>query len=360
MSVSTPISIEDTAKLFGDIFIFSEENNQSQCLLLENGIVCKRLLRGKRPANLKRHVKLCHKDFTKSIIENEWRNFSFEDVLDICVEITTINGRPFSIVDDSGFRKLLNILLAQIERDTGKRDCITIPKIQSQMKSICDEIKKRIMNETKNKLISLQLDISTKNHRGILGVNIQYVKESKVVVRTLKMINLTKRHTGKNLASEVKAILEEFGLTLRNVYTITTDNGANVLLSAEILNDLAQALVDEIELEGTLEEIEAEFFDEILKQTECELFNVDSIREQVVSLSCGAHTFQLSMKDALAKCDATTTLIDKCRTIMKKLRTPTIFRAIAENGLLYPSLDNDTRWTGKYVMVRLHKMVLKC
>lgn len=179
-----------------------------------------------------------------------------------------------------------------------------------------------------------------------------------MVVRTLKMVNLTKRHTGKNLAQEVKQILGEFGITLRQVYTITTDNGANVLLSAEILNDLAQALVDEIELEGTLEEIEATFIDEILRETECELFSVDYVSEHIVSLSCGAHTFQLAIKDALAKCDATTDLIERCRDIMKKLRSPTIFRAIREKGLLYPSLDNDTRWSGKYEMVRLHKKFL--
>lgn len=353
MAASTSISVTETAKLFGDVFKYQEENNKSLCLLLKDGILCGKLLKGKRPANLKRHVKNCHKDYTKTIIENKSHDeISFEELLDVCVEITTVNGRPFSIVNDSGFRKLLNILLSQIEKHTGNKEYITIPRVQNQMRSICDETKNKIIDETKNKLISLQLDIATKNHRGILGVNIQYVKDSKVVVRTLKMINLTRRHTGKNLASEVKQILEQFGISLRQIYSITTDNGSNVLLSAEILNDLAEELVNEIELEGTLEEIETEFFDEILKETERELFHVDFIPDYIVSLSCGAHTFQLAMKDALLHSTETTNLIEKCREIMKKLRIPTIFRAIREKRLLFPYLDNDTRWSGKYLMVR--------
>lgn len=353
MAASTSISVAETAKLFGDVFKYREEKNKSQCLLLKDGIECGRLLAGKRPSNLKRHVERCHKDYKKMIIENKCSDvISLEELLNVCVEITTVNGRPFSIVNDSGFRNLLNILLAQIEKYTGNKENITIPRVQNQMRSICYETKKKIIDETKNQLISLQLDIATKNHRGILGVNIQYVKDSKVVLRTLKMINLTRRHTGENLANEVKQVLEEFGITLRQIYSITTDNGPNVLLSAEILNDLAEALENEIELEGTLEEIEAEFSDEILKETKRELFHVDFIPDYIVSLSCGAHTFQLAMKDALLHSTEATNLIEKCREIMKKLRTPTIFRAIREKGLHFPYLDNDTRWSGKYLMVR--------
>lgn len=359
MAASTVISVEQTAQLFGDIFDFHVENNESRCLLLLNENPCGKLLKGKRPSNLKRHVKLCHKDFTKIIVENNHKDVTFEELLDICVEITTVNGRPFSIVNDSGFRKLLDIALAQVEKTTRNREYITCPRVKDQMRSISAKIKNKIIEETKNRIISLQLDIATKHNRGILGVNIQYVNNSIVVVRALKMINLTKQHTGKNLASEVKLILEEFGLTLRQMYSITTDNGPNVLLSAEILNDLAEEPTNEfIDSAWTLEEIEADFFDEILKETERELFNVD-IPEYIVSLSCGAHTFQLAIKDALADCTETTDLIEKCRSIMKKLRTPTIFRAIREQNLLFPVLDDDTRWNGKYLMVKHSSNIMK-
>lgn len=357
MAASTPVSVAETAKLFGDIFEYQEDNNKSRCLLLNNGNLCGRTLQGKRPANLRRHVTLCHKDFQKTIIENDHNVISFEKLLEICVEITTVNGRPFSIVNDSGFRKLLNVSLAQIEKNTGKKEHITIPRVKDKMQQICSEIKQKITKETKNKLISLQLDIGTKFNRGILGVNIQYVKNSRVVIRTLKMVHLTKSHTGKNLAIKVKDILHEFGITLRQVYSITTDNGANVLLSAEILNELAEEIANDIESAWTLEEIEDDFLNEILKETESEFFSNDNTPDYIASLSCGAHTFQLAIKDALNISTATDELIEKCRTIMKKLRTPTIFRAIRENHLHFPILDNDTRWSGKYFMVR-HYLII--
>jgi len=31
-----------------------------------------------------------------------------QELLDACVELVTVNGRPFSLMQDSGFKKILN------------------------------------------------------------------------------------------------------------------------------------------------------------------------------------------------------------------------------------------------------------
>lgn len=357
-STSTPISVQETANLFGEIFEFDEEGGKSRCLLIKNGNICGKYITGKKPYNLKRHVNLCHRDYNKNIIENEYQTIvSPESLLNACVEIITINGRPFSMLGDSGFRKILKMLFSLNEKRTGTQLQITTPQVKEHMHSISDDIKKKIMEETNKKLISLQLDICTKNNRAILGINIQYVKNSKIVLRTLKMVTLTERHTGKNLAIIVKDALAEFGISLLQLYSVTTDNGPNVVLSAEIMNDLAEAIADEIEKELTLDQIEEDFFEELLKETEREFFDADFIPEFVISLSCGAHTFQLAIKYALIDSTETNALIEKCRTVMKTLRTPTILRAMKEKHLNFPLLDNITRWNGKFSMVRKAEIV---
>ena len=41
-----------------------------------------------------------------------------------CVELITVNGRPFRLIEDSGFRKILNPLLQGL----GNKACINVEK----------------------------------------------------------------------------------------------------------------------------------------------------------------------------------------------------------------------------------------
>lgn len=344
---------EKTFNLFGDIFIYDKVKNKSNCLLPKNGKMCSSSLCGKKPSNLQRHVRLCHTDFVGNIIENRAEiNIPLEALLNICVEMITVDGRPFSIFNDSGFKKIFDLLLQLIKQKEGKSYHINKPKIISHLQSIRDEIKNKIIEESRQKLISIQLDIATRNKRAILGINMQYFVDKKKAVRTLAMVPIQERHTGKNLAKLVKGSLAEFNISLLQVYSVTTDNGSNVLLSAEIMNELAEAIADDIEGDLTLGQVEVEFYQNLLKETEAEFFN-DNVPHYIISLACGAHTFQLALEAAIVDSGNTAEVIEKCRTIMKKLRTPNILRAIKEKKLNFPLLDNDTRWTGKYSMVCL-------
>jgi len=38
-------------------------------------------------------------------------SFTMKDIIDACVELVTVNGRPFSALNDSGFRKILDPVL---------------------------------------------------------------------------------------------------------------------------------------------------------------------------------------------------------------------------------------------------------
>lgn len=205
MSESTEQSKE--FKLFGDLFIYKAKTNKSKCLLSN----CNKELCGSKPSNLKRHVTLMHKDFIGKIIVNKCKKcFEETDILDAFVEWFTINGRPFSIIEDSAFKKMFQYLLFYHELISGEKITIDLTKIKERMEEIVPQMRGEIVAETKNIPISFMMDLAKKNHSAILGVNVQYTLNDKVVVRTLDMVRMNERKTGKNIAAAVGKVFFDF------------------------------------------------------------------------------------------------------------------------------------------------------
>lgn len=339
--------------LFGDIFVYHAEDKQSECILKKDGKKCGVKLNSYRPYNLKRHVELVHRDFCATIVTNKFEfNISATQVLNCCVEMLTVNGRPFTFLSDSGFVKLINPFLDFIEKNSGEKISIKVDKVKDHMQMISGKIHERIVMETRDTLISVMIDIATKCNRAFLCVNIQYMLNGRIVIRTLKMQHLTESHTGKSLAMAVINTLKEFEISILQVYSQTTDNAANVVLSSKLLDALAEEekkCMNENEM--TIEEIEDDFYMNLLKEAEREFFQHKNVADNVIKLGCGAHTFQLAFNDSLAKSIESAELLQKVRDVAKKLRTPNILNALKEKKLNFPLLANDTRWTGNYKMV---------
>lgn len=60
-------------------------------------------------------------------------------------------------------------------------------------------IQDEITNEVQSKLISLKLDGVTRLNRAFLGINMQYIVDDCIKLRTLGLVELTESHTGKYL-----------------------------------------------------------------------------------------------------------------------------------------------------------------
>lgn len=323
------------------------------CILEKNGNTCGTELSSIRPYNLKRHVKTVHPDFKDTIIENDRIDISENDILNILAEIFTVNGRPFIMFKDSGFRKMYKMLIDQIERNSKRKIHVDINKIKDHIDTTAKSMKEELKKEVKNKPISLMMDIATKNKRAILGINIQYIADKRIVLRTLSMIRLKESHTGAHLAQVVIGILKEFEISLDQLFSVTTDNAGYMLLSSEILDEIADENSDTTAFaELSEDQIDEEFYRQLLKETEQEFLHYTT-PEHVKSIPCGAHRFQLAIEDAFSGLIRTNNLIGKVRSIMKKLRTPNFCNALNEQNLKMPFLDNDTRWNGKYFMVSI-------
>ena len=71
--------------------------------------------------------------------------------------------------------------------------------------------------------------VVTCRDRSILGVNLQFINDGKVRLRTLAMKELKKNHIGFYLKTVLDEVIEQYGIKSNQIYSITTDYGANTL-----------------------------------------------------------------------------------------------------------------------------------
>lgn len=146
------------------------------------------------------------------------------------------------------------------------------------------------------------------------------------------------------------------------ILSVTTDNGKNMLKTSALLDahyrenlELRSENDNEVDNEDSDIEIDDDIFDD-----EYYLDLLNDIRSRfddilhtdlIHGISCAAHCLHLVVTHGIKNCPDVSTLIEKCRGLSVKLRTPT-FRAMIELGNFKNAvLDVTTRWSSIYFMV---------
>ncbi|XP_034490284.1 uncharacterized protein LOC117793931 [Drosophila innubila] len=137
------------------------------------------------------------------------------------------------------------------------------------------------------------------------------------------------------MKNKILEILDDYGISLDQIYSITSDNGRNMIKAVQVLNDATEESLfeDDTESENVLNELDT-----------IELANIYLVR-------CAAHTMQLCVFD-VNKTKEIADKISSCRTLCKLLRTETYRRILIENKRKIPSLDVVTRWNSTYLMLK--------
>lgn len=151
-------------------------------------------------------------------------------------------------------------------------------------------------------------------------------------MRTLAVRELVESHTGEYLKSVIVEVLTSFQINVSQIYTVTTDNGANMVKCTNILQNELSLTNQHIEdVFGDVEEDASESvmqsLYEAFQDLERESLNDDNAMFRnglLVGIRCGAHTLQLAVFDAIKKDPVVETLLSKARHVCKKLRTPTM------------------------------------
>lgn len=368
--------------------------------------MCTRNLNGTKASNLTSHLQSHPDIYSKVCREDPSIEYKRQKLLLDCVELV---GRAFKCLNDSAIHSMNDEILKELQaagRELNLRDPHLV-EIKEEFRTISKEIRDKIAIEVKNRALSLLVDIVSKRGRSIIGISIQYVLNKKVTIRSIGMIELEEKHTGKYLADLIIERLKELNIDLKQIITITTDNGANVLKMIRDMEYHLQSSINEATQpstpsksiqnleENTSHEIEtilsteAELTDEeaidlILQEADCDEIQPTDTETQsnqelleaihmnmqnsdgldifhITGVNCVVHTLQLAISDSIK----TTTkenrnLMDLSRRVAKILRLANTVRLLKENGIDYkrPHIDVVTRWGSLYQMVNISVLII--
>jgi len=294
---------------------------------------------------------------------------------DAIVEMVTVNGRPISSIHDSGLQMLLGPISSALkEQHPEKWVALNERNVRRAITEEAARIRSFISEEVRGRLISIKLDCATlKGGRSMLGVNIQFVRDGRIILRNLAVKQLFVRHTGENLKREVLSILKRYGVSPRQLYSSTHDNASNMLKFDELVNEEAsegapvlppwEAHVEEGHTEDLIfESEEMEDDDSVMEPTaenyefpewaqEIRFVESPGTNDAVVSQRCGAHTLQLAIFDALRSTPECSGLLENARKLSAKLRVPSLLATLQNLNKRRPTTDCDPRWNSTYLLI---------
>lgn len=392
----------------------------------ENGILqimfrckhCNKKVNGTKSWNLASHLEKMHEDIFEKDIKGKKKDsiiIKRLKLLQNCVSIIALGGRPFTYLSDFGFQQIIANKLAKLEAAGCSLNLKEKhqPEVHKHLNEMAEKVREQIKAEVKGRVLSILVDIITKRHRSMLGVSIQYIYAFKLRTRSIGLIELEEGHTGLYLAKKIDEGLKRYEIDKRQIITITADNASNV---QKMIRDFAKSaeLENQIMIESqknpsqdprkywsnndTVQIEEERNFDEEIRDmftvqdiSDVEAINLifeddenattedlnealneknrlilNDVTETLVnihaydyvfdinSIRCAEHTLQLANKDALdALPEENKNIFVLCRNISKIFRLKSTKILLNAAGIEYklPRLEVETRWGSKYAMV---------
>lgn len=291
-----------------------------------------------------RHLRLNHRDIYDAIQNNKQSakdsevdksSFDIRVKVDIklieeaCVELITRNAFPLCFVEYPAFKKIIKPYEIAFKQQ-GTPFSITPEKMKLLIKEKAERLQKQIIDETKGRYVFVMIDIASRLNRSILGVNIRYMNTStRFVMRTIGMKCLRISHNGENIRDMVLEILAKYGITKTMIFSITSDNGLNLIKAIALIDaDYQKEKLEEQLLNGQLSDDDSDF------DIDCDIFDptyygdlLNNARSQFKELhyndlihgvSCAAHCFHLIVNKSIEECVQIDKLIQKGRELSKK------------------------------------------
>ncbi|XP_065315604.1 uncharacterized protein LOC135930930 [Gordionus sp. m RMFG-2023] len=403
--------------LISNFFLFDQDNIFATCSS------CHKKLKS-IPSNLKRHIFSQHPNIAANLNSNEVNNLdistsssqsnektsqtikivmSKSKVYESVVGLIAINNLPINLVTYESFKLLLDPIVQSLNMTLNKHI------VNDKIKYAASEIRCLIMQQVKNKLISLKIDTATRFQKSVLGVNAQFIIDDKIEIRTLGMLEIVKAHTASNLKEEIENLLKKYNICLSQIYSITVDNGANMIKTVEMIAeeqlithiDLSEDAFSEYLLQNSDNESSQEYNDssqpnndynniEITQENNSDISNIhdnDSSGEYIINnlnqddnihfqhdnqeqinddmenllndlrksfglicVRCCAHTIQLGVNDYIKKFLKED--LEDIRSILKICKSQKYKSLYSLEKINKPVLDTVTRWNSTYRMLK--------
>lgn len=359
---------------------FKLSNEKFNCLVAG----CKSSLANKQSAI--KHLKRAHANVHEAVgcVKSMQSNKSCEvkiiespeKIWHAILQIIIFCALPFSIVHEWGFKLLIKPYVTAF-RTTNSNFSVGRVALRSKISEQAQQIKDIITAELKGKMVCLLLDIASRHNRSVLGISIVFYGDGKVKTRTIGMVMLKISQTAQNLFDIVKKKLNEFEVNLNQVFAVTTDNGKNFLKLVKIFrhevgdlnmpmhsNESSDEENDDDEPNGMYivgneaddeifdpENFNDEYFRDLLTNLRSEFSSSSCYTGLFTGISCAVHCLHLVVMGAIKSSSDLNNLIDKCRTLVKKLRAPNMRGELRKKSQKMAVLDVETRWSSFFDMV---------
>lgn len=336
-------------------FDFCATKNESKCKINN----CGKVLKGNFVWNLRRHVIKRHNEIAQliNLSNNDTSTTESECVLinfspckksnknvkmvynskyikKACVSMCTKRGIPFSIFDIPEMKYFLDPYFEKYNVTVNAHNIVDF------ISEAAIKIKDIIKSELKNRIICIKVDAASRGDRKVLGVNCQFVRDGELIIRNLAVMDIIEKQTSINLKKNIQLILKDYDIALTQIGSITTDNGANMLRTAEMIKE---SQMDNLFL-PPVEDISDDDIQTFDQMVQTELSGI------LVPVRCAAHTFQLAVLDVL-KMEKYAAHLATFRNAIKKLKSVTYKELQEMNKIKKVNLDVPTRWGSAYIMI---------
>lgn len=148
------------------------------------------------------------------------------------------------------------------------------------------------------------------------------------------------------------AMIQSYGLTIDQIFSVTCDNGANMLAAVRQLKqefELHFLTACDTDDEAGPNEANIQIDEENIRQQELLTAELsDELQENLNLIRCAVHTLQLAILDVVNKSNEG---VKKLTEVAKKCRSVKYTSFFELHGATYPPVWGQTRWGGIYLMI---------
>lgn len=185
------------------------------------------------------------------------------------------------------------------------------------------------------------------------------------MIKTLAVKELQSRHTSEYIKRIILNVLSEYNISLKQVYSITSDNGRNMIKATKLLRMDLQLIIDsetttsdegsdssdendEQHEDARSQQSNEMFLETNIKEAEA-LIRIDS-KSMMNVVPCAAHTTQLVVADVVKEANLAEKIAE-CRKLAIALKKPNNSTKISNENLRKAKLNVPTRWNSAFDMV---------
>ena len=237
---------------------------------------------------------------------------------------------PYRLVDNENFIKFVKLLSSNYKLPTTSTICTYVDQIYE---NLLKTLKFDISNASS---VSMCIDFwSGADRLGYIGIVLSYVKDLQKRDRLIALRYVPSPHTSDKIIEVTNQILSEFsinGIEDKKVFTISTDNGSNMVKAYSSITPLDSAN-DEFVVESTLD---GNVFESI----------ESGFRKRI---ACIDHLMNNNLKFAIKKEQSVLQVIEKMLNIVKSLKyNGRVNDYLKDKGLSMIKLPPPTRWQYHY------------